>query len=121
MTKEEAVYSFFSQFGDAYDENYVPTGEDAPEFPYITYTVPIDRINFPTAGRASLWYRSTSWTEADAKAVEIAHALPKVIPFAGGGVLLTGGAPFSQRMNDPGDNMIRRIYINITAEFLSAD
>lgn len=33
---------------------------------------------------------------------------------------LKRGSPFAQRMSDPNDDMIRRIYINITAEFLTA-
>lgn len=33
---------------------------------------------------------------------------------------LKSGSSFAQRMSDPNDDMIRSIYVNITAEFLTA-
>lgn len=39
MTATRVLNSFYSSFGlPAYDENSVPTGENAPAFPYITYS-----------------------------------------------------------------------------------
>ena len=121
MSKEEAIYTFFSAFGDAYEESSVPTGKNAPSYPYLTYTVPTDSFNFPTAGQCSLWYKENTWLNADAKAKEICAALPKIIACDGGGVLLTKGSPFSQRMSEPADSRVRRVFINITAEFITAD
>jgi hypothetical protein len=33
---------------------------------------------------------------------------------------ISKGSPFAQRMKEPSDDMVRRIYININAEFLTA-
>ena len=68
MNKEQAIHSFWSGFGlKAYDEQTVPTGDDAPAFPYITYEVITNNIGNPVQLTASLWYRTTGWTEITAK------------------------------------------------------
>ena len=124
MTKAACFYQFWSQFGlNAYEENEVPTGADAPEFPYITYELVTDRWLNTTAMSASLWYRGDSWKPANAKADEIA----KYINLGGvalmcdeGGILVRMGSPFAQNMGDNSDEDIKRKVINITAEFLTA-
>ena len=124
MTKAAALYNFWSGFGlPAYEETSVPTGEEAPAFPYITYQVVTDGFGGDVALTASVWYRSESWLEANAKAEEIGEYIGRggrVIPCDGGAVWLKRGQPFAQSMGDDADNMIRRKYINITAEFLTA-
>jgi hypothetical protein len=45
---------------------------------------------------------------------------PPSIKFDGGRLYIAKGNPFAQRMADPNDDMIRRMYLNIQAEFLSA-
>ncbi|MBO5714951.1 MAG: hypothetical protein J6S23_00975 [Clostridia bacterium] len=73
---------------------------------------------------ASLWYRSTSWAQANAKAEEISEAISlggKIIKCDGGRIWIKRGTPFAQRMGDETDSLIKRIYINITAEFFTAD
>lgn len=124
MTKAAALYNFWSGFGlPAYEETSVPTGEDAPAFPYITYQVVTDGFGGDVALTASVWYRSESWLEINAKTEEIVKHLGRggrVIPCDGGAVWLKRGQPFAQSMGDDADNMIRRKYINITAEFLTA-
>lgn len=121
MTKAAAIYQFWSGFGlNAYEETIVPTGDDAPEFPYITYSLVTDSFGGEVAMSASLWYRSTSWTEINAKTEEIAERLGLgglTIPCDGGSVWIKPGTPFAQNMADPSDEMIRRKYINISAEF----
>ena len=38
MTREQAIFDFWNSFNiPAFEENSVPTGEDAPAYPYITY------------------------------------------------------------------------------------
>lgn len=124
MDKAQAIHGFWSSFGlTAYDESTVPTGEDAPDFPYITYSVSTDSIGNDISLNGSLWYRSTSWAAISKKAEEIERYLyeySQPIKIDGGYLWLKRGSPFAQRMSDPNDDMIRRVYINITAEFLTA-
>ena len=125
MTKEAALHAFYSSFGlKAYEENAVPTGDDAPDFPYLTYSVSSDSIGIDVALTASLWYRGTSWVQANAKAEEISRRIGrggKILSCDGGAIWLRRGTPFAQSMGDESDDQIKRKYINITAEFLTAD
>lgn len=125
MTKTAALFNFWSSFGlTAYEENTVPTGEDTPEFPYLTYSVATGGLGAEIALSASLWYRSSSWVEANEKAQQISKFIGyggTVIPCDGGVIWLKRGSPFAQNMGDESDSFIRRKYINITAEFLTAN
>ena len=125
MKKEQAIHQFWSGFGlKAYDEQTVPTGDDAPAFPYITYEVITDSLGYPVALTGSLWYRSTSWTDITDKKDQIAEYIGyghKIIKIDGGYMYLTRGTPFAQRMGDENDDMIRRIFINIECEYLTAN
>ena len=125
MTKEAALYNFWSMFGlPAYEENSVPSGEDGAEFPYITYQVVTDSFGNDVAMAGSVWYRSTSWKEANAKAQEISNVLGSggvTLACDGGIIWLRRGVPFAQNMGDESDNLIKRKYLNITAEFMTAD
>ena len=122
MTKAAALYNFYSSFGlTVYEENSVP--EDA-SFPYLTYNVSTGSFGEDNAMYINLWYRSTSWTGINAKTEEISAAIGrggKVIKCDGGAIWLKRGSPFAQSMGDPEDDLIKRKYINITAEFLTAD
>lgn len=122
MTKASAFYNFWSGFGlTAYEENTVPT--DAT-FPYITYQVVTDSFGAEVALTASVWYLDTSWVESNAKAEEISRTISrggKTIPVDGGVLWLKRGTPFAQSMGDETDDLIKRKYLNITAEFLTAD
>lgn len=123
MTKASAIHSFWSSFGlNAYEENAVPTGDDAPEFPYITYELATDDLGNDTAMTASVWYRSTSWVEANAKAEEIGRRIGfggTLLPCDGGRIWIMRGVPFAQPRGDESDDRIRRKIINITASFLT--
>lgn len=126
MTKEEALYQFWSGFGlVAMEENSIPTDDaDRPDFPYLTYTVATGDFGTEVALSASLWYRSASWVDVNAKKDEISRAIGyggTFLPSDGGGIWLKRGTPFSQSTGDPADNMIKRNYLNVIAEFLSAD
>ena len=122
MTKAAAIYQFWSGFGlTAYEENTVPT--DAV-FPYITYRLVTDSFDREVAVSASLWYRSESWTAINAKTEEISQKISrggKIISFDGGAIWLKRGQPFAQNMGDESDDLIKRKYLNITAEFMTAD
>ena len=122
MTKAAAIYQFWNSFGlTAYEENTVPTDAD---FPYITYQLVTDSFGLEIQITASLWYRSESWTAINAKTEEISQTISrggKIIPCDGGAIWLKRGQPFAQNMGDESDDLIKRKYINITAEFMTAD
>ena len=122
MTKAAAIYQFWSGFGlTAYEENTVPT--DAA-FPYITYQLVTDSFDREIPLTASIWYRSESWTAINAKTEEISQKIRrggKIIPCDIGAIWLKRGQPFAQSMGDESDDLIKRKYLNITAEFMTAD
>lgn len=122
MDKAQALHRFWSGFGiPAYDENSVP---DDASFPRITYSVATDSIGGSILLNASVWYKSTSWREISQKVEAIAHAIvnmyPPAIELDEGRLYLYKGTPFAQRMSDD-DDTIRRIYLNVEAEYLTAD
>ena len=128
MDKIQALHSFWSSFDimaideqSAYDEN---TLDDMNiEYPYISYEVATDAFDAPVAIGADIWDRSTSWARISQKAEQISEAIGrggKMIPYEGGAVWITRGTPFSQRVDAESGIDIRRIHININAEFLSA-
>ncbi len=122
MDKFQAIQSFWASFTiPAYDENTVPTGDDQPDYPYITYDAVVDSLGHPVAMSASLWYYGTSWAAITAKFAEIQAALGsgKMIEIDDGGLWIVPGSPFAQRVSDSND-MIRRILINVQAEFITA-
>ena len=122
MNKAQALHNFWSGFGiTAYDETTVP--DNAP-FPYITYAVETDSLDNVVLMNASLWYKSYSWAEIQTKAEEIAEAIvkmqPPTIELDTGRLYITKGTPFAQRMSEPADDTVRRILLNISAEYLTA-
>lgn len=121
MDKYQAIHEFWASFAlPAYDENSVP---DDPVFPYISYSVATDSLDRPVFLNASLWYRTYSWEGISMKTEEIARRITEMdaIPLDDRQYLyLTKGNPFAQRMNDPSDNAIRRVYLNLEAEYLTA-
>lgn len=126
MTKASALYNFFSSFGiEAYEETLVPTGDEAPKFPYLTYQLVTDSFDNEVLIPVSLWYRSeASLLALNSKTEEISQRIGRGGVFLdcdGGKIWIKRGSPFAQTMSDPEDNTIRRKYINITAEFLTAD
>lgn len=120
MDKAQAIQHFWSSFGiPAYDQNTVP--QDA-QMPYITYSVAVNAIGALTVLSGSLWYHSTSWEAITKKAEEIAAKIGygyELEKLDKGYLMITQGTPFAQRMADE-DAMVRRIYINLNAEFLTA-
>lgn len=122
MTKAAAIYQFWNSFGlTAYEENTVP---DDADFPYITYQLATDSFDYEIPLTASIWYRSESWTAINAKTEEVSQKISrggKFIPCDGGAIWLKRGQPFAQSMGDESDNLIKRKYLNITAEFMTAD
>lgn len=122
MTKAGAIHQAISGFDlYAYEENSVPI--DAT-FPYITYQLVTDSFGNDVAMTFSLWYRSTSWVDINAKTEEISKAIGRGGVFLncdGGKIWIKRGTPFAQNMGDESDDLIKRKLINITAEFLTVD
>ena len=122
MTKAAAIYQFWNSFGlTAYEENSVP---DDATFPYITYQLVTDSLDREIPLTASIWYMSESWTGINAKTEEISQKISrggKIIACDGGAIWLKRGQPFAQNMRDESDDLIKRKYLNITAEFMTAD
>ena len=111
MTKNAVIQMFFSGYGlEAFPSSSVPTGSDAPDFPYVTYEPVVDsnleRVNV----LASLWYRSTSWTDINAKVDEISVDIgtAKTIECDNGAIIIRKGTPWAQPMAETSDNMIKR-------------
>lgn len=123
MTKEQALHAFYSEFGlPAYQEDAVPTGADKPEFPYITYEVATDSFGSELPLSMSVWYRTTSWSEPNAKAREIAEKVTRggrMIPCDGGGFWVKPAEPFIRSTGDESDNMIKRKIFNFSIEYIT--
>lgn len=119
MNKIQALNAFWNSFNlKAYDEYSVP---DNTSLPYITYEVSSDDFGNMILQTASLWYRSSSWSEITAKEQEIANFITRggrMIKYDDGAIWIQKGSPWAQRLDDPSDNMIRRIILNVTVEFL---
>lgn len=123
--KEQALHRFWSGFGlTARDENTTP--DNAMTLfggKYITYGVTTAALDEPVSLYANLWFRDSSWAEITSVANSIAESIGlggTLIPYDDGYLWICRGVPFSQRL-DSGDSTIRRIYINLRAEFLSAN
>ena len=121
MDKGQVIYSLWSLFGlTAYDENSVP---DDAAMPYITYSTSTADAGDVVSLTASLWYRSTSWAGISKKADEIARYIGeyghRVFKIDNGYMWITKGTPFSQRMADPSDKDVKRMYLMVNAEFLT--
>lgn len=123
MDKEQALQEFWSGFGlPAYDESSVPTGENSPALPYITYEVKTGAFESRVSVNASLWYKSYSWAEITKKKDEISRYIGQgiLIDIDGGYMWVMRGGVFAQRMSDP-DDTIRRYLLSIVIDYLIED
>ena len=120
MDKYQALHTFWNSFGiPAYDSATVPE-ENRGDF-YITYEVATDSLDRAIPLTASIWkVGTTSWSDISQKAEQISDELVQVktIPLDIGYLYITRGRPFAQRMSDE-DDTVRRIYINLMAEYLA--
>ena len=124
-TYEQALYEFWASFGlTTYEENSVPIGADAPSFPYLTYSISNSGFNSEYSLTVNIWTRSTSWISANLFADTIFKFIGmggKCVNYKNGVIWLKRGTPFSQSLGDESDDMIKRKYINITAENITAN
>lgn len=119
MDKVKSYTAFWNGFGlHAYDETSVP---DNAVMPYITFEMMEDDFNNTLALTASIWYRSTSWTDSIEKSNEIRNAIGKggkIVPYDGGAFWIKKGRPWAQHMAEDNDDSVRRTIINIEVEFI---
>lgn len=133
-TVEQAIYSFWSQFGyPAYEENAVfalseraGDNKNVPEFPYITYELKTGAYSgTPLSLSASAWFGSPSWDEANALVEAVKAQIPgqnrNVVAVQGGYIAITQTASFVSRSGDSSDSMIKRVIFNYAVSFLSKD
>lgn len=123
MTKTAALHKFASSFGiAAYQEHAVPCNAN---FPYLTYSVITDSFSEnETPLTFSLWYRTTSWAEINAKTEEISRVIGYgglVVDCDGGKMWIKRGQPFASSMGDNSDDLIKRKLINVSVEYLTFD
>lgn len=121
MTKASAIYGFWSSFGTAYEENAVP---DNAVMPYITYDVTFSEFGESVLMGASLWQRSPSWVSINAWAQTISDAIGrggKIIPCDDGAIWIKREPNFAQPLGDDNDNMVKRIIISISVDYLTED
>lgn len=120
MDKWQGLQSFWSSFDiPAYDKNSVP---DDAVMPYITYDAAVSGFENPIPMNASIWYRSTAWDLISQKTEQIAQSLAPYKLIALGDneyIFIEQGTPFAQRMDDPDDGSVKRIYINIMVEYFT--
>lgn len=128
MTKEAALHEFFNSFGIAgYQENNVvnENGEEDVLFPYLTYTAPTSAFEEGEVSlTVNLWYYGESEAPINAKARELSKRLGQggtLIACDEGTIWLKRGSPFSQPLRDEVNPMIKRRYINVTAEYMTPD
>lgn len=122
MTKGAALQAFFSQFMDAYAASAVP---DDVTFPYLTYELITSAWDGGEVGlTVNLWYYTEGEKAPNDKTQEISVAIGYggvTIPCDGGYIWLKRGTPFCQSLTEENDRSIKRRYINITVEYLTAN
>ena len=121
MTKEQALYQFFNQFGMVgYRSTSVP---DDAIFPFLTYDFPISSFEEESvSGTVNLYYYTDSEAVPDAKAEEIRQAIGMggvLLNCDGGAIWLKWGAPWCLSLVDETNRNIKRRYMNVTAEYFT--
>lgn len=121
MTKEAALHKFFNSFGiPFYPASSVP--EDAV-FPWGTYELATSAWEGGDVGlTVNLWYYTTDEAPPNAKARELSEAIGlggKILRCDGGAIWLKRGSPWCQSLRDDTDPIIKRRYINVTAEYMT--
>lgn len=134
----QAQHDFWNSFGvPAYEEHNVPE-KDKNVFPRITYESATSVFGSLVSITASIWTRSTSWATAD----ELANYIQSYILNQGRTIqnpynheyiaipvckrlddgymrIYIGDTTFAQKMDDPEDDQIKRIILNVTFEFMT--
>lgn len=118
----EVIYQFWSGFSvPAFEENSVPTGEDFPGFPYITFPMVFAGFGGKSSVFVSIWTKSDSgWQQA----INIANSIYSVLKDGGlclqhstGAVWVSANEPFSRGTGDPNDNQVKRLLLDVSLQF----
>lgn len=121
MTKDVALHKFFNGFGiPAYPASSVP---DEKEYPRLTYELITSAWEGGEVGlTVNLWYYTTGESPPNQKAQELSDAIGlggKMLKCDGGYIWLKRGSPWCQSLRDDTDPIIKRRYINVTAEYFT--
>lgn len=127
--KAQALYSFWNSFGwltideqSAYDEQTMKDLGNPSK--YITFESATGSIGDVIPLTATLWHRSTSWATLEAMVKTISEKIGLggyVAKIDGGWLWIQREPTFARRMSDENKNDMRRMVLNITAEFTTAD
>lgn len=115
--KWTAINTFWNSFDiPAYDEHTVP---DDATMPYITYEASITDFDDKIILGASIWYHGTSWQPISEKSLEISDRIGsgESVLYDNGRLWITKGSPFAQRLSNNDTPDVRRIFLQINAEF----
>lgn len=122
MTKDKALHAWFSQFLTAYPASSVP---DDAVFPWLTYELITGAWDSGEIGlTVNLWDYTTQEAEPNAKAQEISDAIGLggvFVPCDDGAIWIKRGSPWCQNVRDDSDANIKRRYLNITVEYITAN
>lgn len=122
MTKGQALQEWFSQFLTAYSTSSVP---DDAVFPWLTYELITGAWDSGEIGlTVNLWYYTEKEAEPNAKAQEISDAIGLsgvFVPCDGGAIWIKRGTPWCQNIADDSDKYIKRRYLNVTVEYITAN
>jgi hypothetical protein len=122
MDKWQAQNSFWNSFGiPAWEEHSVPDNQKNV-YPRITYEAATATFETLVPITASIWDKSTSWATADTLANTIESYIKSMgCPEVEGGRyrVFIGDTTFAQKMDDPADDQIKRILLNVTFEFMT--
>lgn len=123
MTKTEAIQAFLeTSMPSVYAATSVP---DDARFPYVTYeaqTAAYGDGEVPITVNA--WFYTSSEADADAYCDKLSKLIGRggvMLSCDGGAVWIKRGSPFAQRIKNTGDDMIKRRYINLSAEYFTED
>lgn len=125
MTKEQIIQKWLESYGlKAFEENSVPTGDNAPPYPYITYEFQSADFQNRVSLTFNLWYRSTSWAEISdmTNVISIDLTGGKTLCFDNTDceqVFITKGTPFVQNMPDESDDTVKRKLFNVEVEYFT--
>ena len=124
MDKWQGLQSFWESFGiPAYDENTVP---DDAVMPYITYSAAVGPYEAVIPMSASIWYYGTDWKNVSNKADQISLVLSSLVTIKLNDhqylvLSKANESQFAQRVYDETNDLVKRVYLTITGQFLTRD
>lgn len=123
MTKQAALHKFFNSFGvKAYPITSVP---EKAKLPYMDYEPKVGAFD---SGEIAIIVNLYCYTDREAEPNAIVQSISErighggcTIPCDGGFIWIKRGSPWCQAVVEPSDQNVKRRYINVSAEFFTAD